>query len=71
MRTQAPSLSRGLPIEPRTSVGVTRYEGKLCVSFNYSDGGRAEILSIAEAEALAERLCDWIEVIRAEQVFGK
>jgi len=56
---------------PRTSVGVRR-EGRanIGISFNEDGCGHMEIVSLAEAEALAERILDWVEFIRFEQFTG-
>ncbi|WP_287459207.1 hypothetical protein [Sphingomonas sp.] len=69
MRSRLPNLANGPPVEPRTSIGVARYgDDRLSIGFNGQSGGHAEIVSIADAEALAERLLDWVEVIRFEEM---
>lgn len=67
-RTKLPELANGPPERPRTSISVMRFGGGLSIGFNGECSGRAEIVTVAEAEVLAERLLDWVDVIRFEEL---
>ena len=73
LMARLPNLANGPPDVPRTSIGVRRYgvAEHLIISFDGDGGGHAEVVSVADAEALAERLLAWVAVVRFEQLTRK
>lgn len=69
MRTQIPRLSACGPLSaPLPPIGVTRHSrDQLAV---HRQGGM-QIVSLAEAEALAEQLLNWVDFVRYEHLTSR
>lgn len=68
MIVKPPSLARPRP-ETLRNVAVRREEMSNRVAISLV-AGHAELVSVAEAEAIAEKLAAIVEQIRYDQVFG-